>query len=115
MDNAFLNTPNFAEFQKAGQRQVEAYTALTAAFGKGFQDLATESTDYSKKAFAVGAATFEKLIAAKSVDAASQIQAEYAKTAYEGFVAQSHKVAELFTKLASEAVKPVESAFTKAA
>jgi hypothetical protein len=114
MDTPY-NTPNFAEFQKASQRQVEAYTAITTALGKGFQDLATESTDYSKKAFAAGAATFEKLIAAKSVDAAAQIQAEYAKTAFADFVAQSTKVSELVSKLASEAIKPVESAFTKAA
>src|SRR5580698_9982961 len=102
MDTPFLNTANFAELQKAGQRQVEAYTAFTTALGKGFQDLATESTDYSKKAFAVGAATFEKLIAARSVDAAAQIQAEYAKTTFDGFVAQSTKVADLVSKLASE-------------
>ena len=115
MDTSYLTAPNFAELQKAGQRQVEAYTAFTTLLGKGFQDLATESTDYSKKAFAVGAAHFEKLIAAKSVDAAAQIQAEYAKTTFEGFVAQSTKVADLVTKLTSEAIKPIESAFTKAA
>ena len=109
------NTPNFAEFQKAGQRQVEAYTALTTAWGKGLQELANESTDYSKKTFAASAATFEKLIAAKSVDAAAQIQAEFAKTAFDGFVSQSNKIAELVGKLASETMKPVESAFTKAA
>jgi hypothetical protein len=110
-----MNTPNFAEFQKASQSQVEAYTALTTAWGKGLQDLATESTDYSKKAFAASAATFEKLIGAKSLDAAAQIQADFAKTAFDGFVAQSNKIAELVGKLASETLKPVESVFTKAA
>lgn len=109
-----MNTPNFAEFQKAGQRQVEAFTAVTTAWGKGIQELATETTEFSKKAFAANTATFEKLIAAKSVDAATQIQADYAKSAFEDFVAQSKKVTDLVTKLATEASKPVESIFTKA-
>jgi hypothetical protein len=110
-----MNTPNFAEFQKAGQRQVETFTAVTAAWGKGWQALATESTDYSKKAFAAGTASLEKLMAAKSVDAAAKIQAEFAKEAFEGFVAQSNKVAEMVGKLAAESFKPVEQALSKAA
>ena len=110
-----MDNPNFAEFQKAGQRQVEAFTAATSVWTKGLQDLAAETTEYSKKAFAASSATFEKLIAAKSVDAATQIQTEFAKTAYEGFVAQSNKVAELVQKLATETMKPVETALSKAA
>ncbi len=110
-----FTAPSFAEFQKVGQRQVEIFTALTTAWGKGLQDLATESTDYSKKAFAASSASVEKLLAAKSVDAATQIQAEFTKTAFEGFVAQSNKVAELVSKLAAETMKPVETIFSKAA
>jgi len=110
-----MDTPNFAEFQKVSQRQVEAFTAMTTAWGNGLQELANESTEFSKKSFAASTATFEKLIAAKSVDAAAQIQAEFAKSAFEGFVAQSNKVTELVSKLASETMKPVESVFVKAA
>ena len=110
-----MDQMNFAELQKAGQRQAEAFTAATQAWTKGLQGLAAESAEYSKKAMAAGSATFEKLIAAKSVDAAAQIQADFAKTAFEGFVAQSNKVSEMVGKLAAEAMKPVETALSKAA
>ena len=78
---------------------------------KGLQDIAAESTDYSKKAFAASSAMFEKLLGARSVESAIQIQTEYAKQAYEGFVAQATKVSELYTKVASDALKPVTTAY----
>ncbi len=54
---------------------------------------------------------FEKLLGARSVEAAVQIQSEYAKQAYEGFVAQASKFSELYAKVASDALKPVTSAY----
>jgi len=48
---------------------------------------------------------------AKSVETAIQIQTDFAKAAYEGFVAQASKINQLCMKLATEAFKPVETAF----
>ena len=39
----------------------------------------------------------------KSFDNAVQIQSEYAKTSFEGFVAQATKMAELYSNLAKSA------------
>jgi hypothetical protein len=103
--------PNFEQFQGFSKQQVEALTAASATFTKGLQEIAAESTDYSKKAFAAGSAVMEKLLAARSVEAAVQIQSEYAKQAYEGFVAQASKFSELYTKVASDALKPLTSAY----
>ena len=55
----------------------------------------------------------EKLLGAKSVETAMQIQTEYAKTAYEGFVAKATKINEIFAKLATEAIKPAQTAFAE--
>jgi hypothetical protein len=46
-------------------------------------------------------------------DSVIQIHSEYAKTSYEGFVAQAKKMGELYSDLAKEAFKPIETAFTK--
>ncbi len=69
------------------------------------------SSDYSKKAFAAGTAMYEKLLGARSVELLIQIQTDFAKEAYEGFVAQTTKVSELCTKVASDAFKPVTTAY----
>lgn len=107
-------TPNFEDFQNFSKQQFEAFTAASTTLTKGLQELAVESTDYSKKAFAAGSTVFEKLLGARSLESAIQIQSEYAKQAYEGFVAQASKVSELYAKVAADALKPVTSAYTNA-
>ncbi|MBV1707132.1 MAG: phasin family protein [Hyphomicrobiales bacterium] len=109
-----MATNNIEAFQKFGKDQYEAATAATATLTKGLQKIASETTDYSKAAYEHGTAAFEKLIAAKTPDAAFQIQSDYAKSAYESFIAQATKIGELYTNIAKEAFKPVEVAFTKA-
>jgi phasin family protein len=73
-----------------------------------------ETADYAKKAFEEGSAAGEKLAAAKSLDKVMEVQADYLKSAYEGFVAQSTKVGQLYAELAQEFYKPLESQFAKA-
>ena len=80
------------------------------SLAKGFQTIAAETTDYSKRSLETSSAYLEKLVGAKSLDNAIQIQSEYAKVAYEGFVAQTSKISELYANLAKEAFKPVETA-----
>src|ERR1700722_8614468 len=105
---------NLEEMQKFGKQQLEAATAATTTFSKGLQEIATETTDYSKKAIAANTSVVEKLLGAKSVETAIQIQTDFAKSAYEGFVAQATKLNELYAKLAKEAFKPMETAYAKA-
>ncbi len=60
----------------------------------------------------MGSETIEKLVGARSIEAAIQIQTDYAKQAYEGFVAQASKVSDLYAKVATDALKPVTAAYT---
>jgi hypothetical protein len=106
-----ISTPTLEDFQKFSKDQLEAFTAASTTLSKGLQDIAAESSDYSKKAFAAGTAMYEKLLGARSVETAVQIQTEFAKQAYEGFVAQATKVSELYTRVASDAMKPVTTAY----
>src|SRR5271154_6086087 len=105
-----MMTNNFEEFQKYGKEQLEAASTVAASLAKGLQTIAAETTDYSKKSLENSSAFIEKILGAKSLDNAIQIQSEYAKSAYEGFVAQATKIGELYTSLAKEAFKPVETA-----
>jgi hypothetical protein len=99
--------------QKLGKEQFEAVSAAAAAVTKGWQTIAAETTDYSKKSFEKSRVLAEKLIAVKKLDEALQLQSEFAKSAYEDFLAQATKLGELYTSMAKEAFKPIESA-TKA-
>jgi len=102
------------DLQKFGKTQYDAMTAATTTVTKGLQEIAAESSEYSKKSIAASSAVMEKLLGAKTVETAIQIQTDFAKSAYEGFVAQATKISELYSKVAKEAFKPVETAMTKA-
>jgi hypothetical protein len=105
---------NVEELQKFNKDQIAAVTAATTTFTKGFQQIAGEATEFSKKHFETSSATVQKLLATKSLDDAIKIQTEYAKSAYEGFVAQATKIGALYTDLAKEAFKPVAAVAAKA-
>jgi phasin family protein len=104
---------NFDEMQKFGKDNVEATLRSLGAASKGFQALAAEVTNYSKKSFEDGTAAVERLMAAKTLEKAIEVQAEYAKSAYEGFVAQATKIGELYANIAKESYKPFEGYLAK--
>ena len=79
------------------------------------QKMSKDNMDATMKSFEDGTKVMEKLFGAKSLDKAIEIQADYAKTAYEGFVAQATKMSELFVDLAKESYKPFETYMTKVA
>jgi phasin family protein len=106
-------TNNFDEFQKVGKEQLEVASMAAASLTKGFQTIAAETTDYSKKSLEANSAYVERLLGAKSLDDAIQTQSEYAKAAYEGFVTQATKIGELYADIAKEAFKPIESLIAK--
>ena len=106
---------NFEDFQKLGKDNVDTCMKQFGTVSKGWQAIATEVADYSKKSFEHGTATLESLLGAKSLDKAIEIQSDYVKTAYEGFVAQSSKLGELYTDLAKETYKPLEGMIAKVA
>ncbi|MDQ8697802.1 phasin family protein [Hyphomicrobium sp. LHD-15] len=102
---------NFQDFQKFGQTNVDTAVKFFGEWNKSWQAIAAEMTDYSKRAFEDGTATFEKLAGAKSLEQAFEIQSSFAKRAYEDYVAQLTKIGGMYTNLAKDAYKPVEKAF----
>ena len=104
---------DFEAFQKFGKEQFDAASAAMSEVAKGLQAIATEAGDYSKKSFEDSSALVEKLVGAKKIDEAISLQTEYAKTSYEGFVAQATKMGEMYQAVAKEAFKPVEGAIAK--
>src|SRR5262247_929795 len=104
---------NFDDVQKFGKDNVEATMRSFGAASKGFQAIAAEVTNYSKKSFEDGTAAVERLMGAKTLEKAIEVQTDYVKTAYEGFVAQATKIGELYADIAKEAYKPFEGYLAK--
>ncbi|MGE0499898.1 MAG: phasin family protein [Rhizobiaceae bacterium] len=107
-------TQSFEEVSKAGKDYMDASLKSFAALSTSLQSIAAEATEYAKKSYETGSAALEKMLAAKSVEKALEIQADYGKVAYESFVAQATKMSDMFADLAKEAYKPIETAAVKA-
>jgi hypothetical protein len=104
---------NFDEMQKLGKDNVEATLRSFGVASKGLQAIAAEVTNYSKKSFEDGTAAVERLMGAKTLEKAIEVQTDYVKTAYEGFVAQATKIGELYADIAKESYKPFEGYLAK--
>lgn len=105
---------SFDEANKFGKEFVDNGLKSFAAISKSAQAIAVEATDYTKKSFETGTATLEKVMSSGSVEKAVEIQTDYARQAYEGFVAEATKLGELYADLAKVAYKPFEAAMAKA-
>jgi hypothetical protein len=105
---------NFDELQKLTKENTDIAVKNFSTVSKGVQAIAVEVADYSKKSFEQGTAAIEKLFGAKTLDKAIEVQSDYFKTAYEGFVAEATKIGELYADLAKETYKPIETALAKA-
>ena len=100
---------SFEDVQDYGKQGFDVWMASATAMTKGFQAVAAETAEYSKKSFEKGTAALQEMMAAKSLDRALAVQQGFAKEAYEGFVGQLNKFGELYAAAAKEAYKPFEA------
>jgi phasin family protein len=104
---------NFDDVQKLSKDNVDLTLKSMGAVSKGFQAIAAEMADYSKKSFEESTAVVEKLLGAKTLEKAIEVQTDFFKSSYEGFVSEATKLGDLYSDLAKETYKPFESAFGK--
>lgn len=100
---------NVEKFQKDVQEQNDAANTLAASM----KTIATAHAEYTKKAFQDGSEFISKLTSLKSPDEVMKLQTDYAKSAYETFVAESKKISELYTDFAKQTFKPFEGLIAK--
>jgi hypothetical protein len=104
---------NLDDLQQFGKDNMDIALKSFGAVSKSGQAIAVEVADYSKRSFEQGSSAIEKLIGAKSVEKAIEVQTEYARSAYESLVSQSAKLGVLYTDFAKEAYRPFETYFGK--
>jgi hypothetical protein len=96
------------QYQRAAEKGLDAVLRSWGEFNSGVSAIAAEVTGYSKQAFNDAARNFERLIGAKSVEQAIEIQSQYAKKAYDDHVAAMSKLSQMYLTLARNAYRPAE-------
>ena len=98
---------NFEGMQRLGQSNMDSAMRVFGQWNKNWQAFTAEMGDYTKRSFAEGSATFEKLMKSKSVGQAIEIQTSYAKRAYDDYVQQATKIGDMYAHMATKAYEPV--------
>jgi hypothetical protein len=104
---------NVEQIQSYGKEQLETIAASASHLQSGVQAIATAYGDYAKKSFEDTKSFVEKLSGVKSLDKVVEAQTEFARSSYETFVAESQKIAGLYTDLAKQTFKPYEGMVAK--
>ena len=101
------------DFQNYGKDHFENVVASATTVQNGLSAIATAYGDYAKRSYEDTKSFVEKLSGVKSLDKALEAQTDFARAAYETFVAESQKIAGLYNDLAKQAFKPVETIVAK--
>jgi hypothetical protein len=78
------------------------------------QTIANAYSDYTRRSLEETTSFVEKLTGVRSLDKALEIQAEFARQAYETFVAESQRICGLYSELARQIFKPFAGFLAKA-
>jgi phasin family protein len=101
------------DIQQYGKEHLETVVASATTLQNGIQAIASAYGDYTKKSFEDTKSMVEKLSGVKSLDKAIEVQTDFAKSSFETFVAESQKIAGLYTDLAKQTFKPFEGLVAK--
>ncbi len=99
--------------EKAGKTAFDMALNALGVWTKGAQTVTIEVIDYTKKSAESSAAAWERLVGAKTLDGAFAVQSDFARSAYEEFVAEAAKLGEIYVEFAREAYAPLRTAFAE--
>jgi hypothetical protein len=96
------------EFQELAQGGFEAASRSVGEINKGFQAIAAEMTDFSKRRFEDVFHAWEQLLRARSFGDVVEVQTRYAQRAYDAYMSEMSKLGEMHLGTARSASKSVE-------
>jgi phasin family protein len=89
-----------------GKETAEAVTKSATTAGKGIETINSEIYTYSKQSIEDAVAASKAVMGSKSVHEAFEFQTDFAKSAFEAYVAELSKISELATATTKDAYAP---------
>lgn len=102
----------FAELNTHSRKNFEAMVASVTAATKGAETLGSHAVAFSKKAMEDQVSAAKTLAGAKSVQEVVELQTSFAKTAFETYVAEVNKMAEIVAASVKESASPINERVT---
>lgn len=101
-----------SEVSAFGKQNVEAWLASAAAAQRGLEAISARSVAFQKQALENHVAAAKSLMTSKSVQEFVEKQNEYAKGAFEAYVAELSSVSDLVAGVAKDALQPINERVT---
>ena len=101
-----------SEASAFGKQNVEAWLASAAAAQKGFETISARTVAFQKTAMENHVAAAKSLMGSKSVQEFVEKQNEYAKGAFEAYVAELSAFSDMFAGVAKDALAPINDRVT---
>ena len=89
-----------------GKDTAEAVTKSATTAGKGFEAINSELYSYSKASIEDAVTASKALMGSKSIHEAFEFQTDFAKSAFEAYVAEMTKITELATTTTKDVFEP---------
>jgi phasin family protein len=97
----------FDDMQKISQSNADAAISAWGTWSQNWQALAAGLGEYQKRTMEDSAATLQKLMGAKSLDQAFEIQTSFARRSYEQYLQEMSRVGTFYAGMAKEAMQPI--------
>ena len=104
---------NVEQIQQATKDFGEAATASAHTFATSLQTVAIAHAEFGKRLMQQGSEFISQLPSVKEPAKLMELQSEYAKNAYETFVAEAKRISELYADLFKQTTKPFEDLIAK--
>jgi phasin family protein len=108
-------TKNFEGLSQFGQETVDAMLKTSELAAKAAEGIGSEISAYSKKSFEDTVAAAQDFASAKTVTELFEKQSAFVQSAFEGFLAQTTKMNEIYLAAAKEVSAPLTSRMSAAA
>ena len=89
-----------------GKETADAVTKSATVAGKGIESINSEIYSYSKQSIEDAVSASKAVMGSKSVHEAFEFQTDFAKSAFEAYVAELSKISELTTAATKDAFAP---------
>jgi len=108
-DRSSEMTQTFEDAGRFGKDLMDNGLRSLTSLSKGLQAFAVETGESTEKSYEAGSAALERLVSAKSLEAAFAVQSDYARQSYESFIQEASRLGELYAEVARDAYKPFEA------
>jgi phasin family protein len=103
------------EMTDLARGNVEALVASSKVAARGVEQLSQEAAEFSRRSFEQASTAFRSFSEVRTPADFFRLQSDFARSAFDGVVAESSKVSEAVLKLAGEVAEPITSRYAVAA